>query len=139
MRAADLQKVLETLTDTLTDSFDHMAHRFAEGAEKLGDEYGHLADFSAGWKKLSRSGRRLFVEQLVKSSGLVIATSVATKAGLNLADKQQKKLRAAVLAVADLAAPAIKKGKKKAKKAKKDAEKGAEKTKKKLKKKLKKK
>lgn len=136
MRAADLQKVLETLTDTLTDSFDHMAHRFAEGAEKLGDEYGHLADFSAAWKKLSRSGRRLFVEQLVKSSGLVIATSVATKAGLNLADKQQKKLRAAVLAVADLAAPAIKKGKKKAKKA---AEKSAEKTKKKLKKKLKKK
>ena len=132
MRAADLQKVLETLTDTITDSFDHMAHRFAEGADKLGDEYGHLADFSAGWKKLSKSGRRLFVEQLVKSSGLVIATSVATKAGLNLADKQQKKLRAAVLAVADLAAPALKKAKKKAKKA---SDKGAKKLKKKLKKK----
>ena len=132
MRAADLQKVLETLTDTITDSFDHMAHRFAEGADKLGDEYGHLADFSAGWKKLSKSGRRLFVEQLVKSSGLVIATSVATKAGLNLADKQQKKLRAAVLAVADLAAPALKKAKKKAKKA---SDKGEKKLKKKLKKK----
>jgi hypothetical protein len=132
MRAADLQKVLEKLTDTITESFDHMAHRFAEGADKLGDEYGHLADFSAGWKKLSKSGRRLFVEQLVKSSGLVIATSVATKAGLNLADKQQKKLRAAVLAVADLAAPAIKKAKKKAKKS---ADKGAKKMKKKLKKK----
>ena len=132
MRAADLQKVLETLTDTITDSFDHMAHRFAEGADKLGDEYGHLADFSAGWKKLSKSGRRLFVEQLVKSSGLIIATSVATKAGLNLADKQQKKLRAAVLAVADLAAPALKKAKKKAKKA---SDKGEKKLKKKLKKK----
>ena len=132
MRAADLQKVLETLTDTITDSFDHMAHRFAEGADKLGDEYGHLADFSAGWKKLSKSGRRLFVEQLVKSSGLVIATSVATKAGLNLADKQQKKLRAAVLAVADLAAPALKKAKKRAKKA---SDKGEKKLKKKLKKK----
>jgi hypothetical protein len=132
MRAADLQKVLETLTDTITESFDHMAHKFAEGADKLGDEYGHLADFSAGWKKLSKSGRRLFVEQLVKSSGLVIATSVATKAGLNLADKQQKKLRAAVLAVADLAAPALKKAKKKAKKA---SDKGEKKLKKKLKKK----
>jgi hypothetical protein len=132
MRAADLQKVLETLTETITDSFDHMAHRFAESAEKLGDEYEYLADFSAGWKKLSKSGRRLFVEQLVKSSGLVIATSVATKAGLNLADKQQKKLRAAVLAVADLAAPALKKAKKKAKK---NADKGAKKLKKKLKKK----
>ena len=132
MRAADLHKVLETLTDTISDSFDHMAHRFAEGADKLGDDYGHLADFSAGWKKLSKSGRRLFVEQLVKSSGLVIATSVATKAGLNLADKQQKKLRAAVLAVADLAAPAMKKAKKEAKKT---TDKGAKKLKKKLKKK----
>lgn len=132
MRAADLQKVLETLSDTITDSFDHMAHRFAEGADKLGDEYGHLADFSAGWKKLSKGGRRLFVEQLLKSSGLVIATSVATKAGLNLADKQQKKLRAAVLAVADLAAPALKKAKRKAKKA---SDKSAKKLKKKLKKK----
>jgi len=132
MRAADLHKVLETLTDTISDSFDHMAHRFAEGADKLGDDYGHLADFSAGWKKLSKSGRRLFVEQLVKSSGLVIATSVATKAGLNLADKQQKKLRAAVLAVADLAAPAMKKAKKRAKKT---TDKGAKKLKKKLKKK----
>ena len=135
MRAADLQKVLETLNETVTDSFDHMADRFAESAEKLGDEYGHLADFSAGWKKLSRSGRRLFVEELVKSSGLVIATSVATKAGLNLAEKQQKKLRAAVLAVADLAAPAVKKAKKKAEKKAKKAEKSAKKLKKKLKKK----
>ena len=135
MRAADLQKVLETLTDTMTDSFDHMAHRFAESTDELGDEYEHLAEFSAGWKKLSKSGRRLFVEQLVKSSGLVIATSVATKAGLNLADKQQKKLRAAVLAVADLAAPAIKKAKKKAKDKAKKTDKGAKKLKKKLKKK----
>jgi hypothetical protein len=132
MRTADLQKILETLQDTVTESLDHMAHRFAEGAEKLGDDYGHLADFSAGWKKLSRSGRRLFVEQLLKSSGLVIATSVATKAGLNLADKQQKKMRSAVLALADLVQPTLKKAKKKGKKS-------ADKTAKKLKKKLKKK
>ena len=139
MRAADLQKVLETLNETVTDSFDHMADRFAESAEKLGDEYGHLADFSAGWKKLSRSGRRLFVEQLVKSSGLVIAGSIATRAGLNLADKQQKKLRSAVLAVAELVAPAVKKATKKAEKKAKEAKKASEKGAKKLKKKLKKK
>jgi hypothetical protein len=134
MRVADLQKLLETLHDTVADSFDHLAHRVTESAEKLGDDYAYLADFSAGWKKLSKKGRKLFVEQLLKSSGLVIATSVATRAGLNLADKQQKKVRNALLAVAALAQPALKEVEKKGKKGKKSAEKAAKKMKKKLKK-----
>ena len=103
-------------------------------ADKLGDEYGHLADFSAGWKKLSKGGRRLFVEQLLKSSGLVIATSVATKAGLNLADKQQEKVRGALLAAAALVQPALKEVRKKGKEKKKSTGKAAKKGKKKLKK-----
>lgn len=134
MRVADLQKFLETLHDTVADSLDHMAHRFTESAEKLGDDYAHLADFSAGWKKLSKSGRKLFVQQLLQSSGLVIAASVATKAGLNLADKQQEKVRGALLAAAALVQPALKEVRKKGKEKKKSAGKAAKKGKKKLKK-----
>ena len=123
MRAADLQKVLETILDTATDAFDHMARRFTDAAENLGDEYTHLAEFSAGWAKLSKKGRKVFVEQLLKSSGLVIASTLATKAGLKFADKQQKQIRNVVLMVADFVKPAAEKARKKVKKAGKRAKK----------------
>lgn len=122
MRAADLQKVLETLHDTVADSFDHMAGRFEEGVEALGEEYAHLAEFAAGWAKLSKTSRRRFVEQLLKSSALVLASVVATKVGLKIAANHQKQLRKILLGVADLIRPvrkATKKGKKAAWKAKK--------------------
>jgi len=105
MRASDLQKVLETLHDTMADSFDHLAGRFEEGVEDLGDEYEHLLEFASRWSKLSKSHRRRFVEQLLKSAGLVLASVVATKVGLNIASKHQKQLRKILLGVADLIGP----------------------------------
>ena len=130
MKAADVQKVLAAIQDLAADSFDHMAARFADGVEKLGDEYAHLADFSASWNKLSKGARRLVVEQLLKSSGLVMAGTVATKAGLKVAGKTQKQIRNVILNVADLVEPTGKKAKKKAKKLKKDGGKKAKKLKK---------
>jgi len=119
MKASDFQNVLDTLHDAATESFDHMSRRFRDAAEKTGDEYEHLAEFSAGWSKLSKKGRKVFVEQLLKSIGLVIAGSLATKAGLKLAGKKQKLIRNVVLMAADYVTPAVEKAKKKGKKAKK--------------------
>ena len=130
MKAADIQKVLGAVQDTTADALDHMAHRFKDAAEKLGDDYTHLSEFAAAWSKLSKNARKLFVEQLLKSTGLVLASAAATKAGLSLAGKTQKKIRKVVLTAADMVDPAGKVAGKKAKKLK-------DKVKKKAKKKLK--
>lgn len=131
MKGIELQKILETVGDVTADALDHLAKRFANRAEKFGDEYSHLAEFGAGWQKLSKKGRRLFAEQFLKSSALVIAGTLATKAALAAAGRKQKQVRAVVLTVADMIEPtakklgenAKKKTKKRARKAKKRLEK----------------
>ena len=115
MKAADIQKVLVRIEHTTAEALDHMASRFANAAEKLGDDYAHLADFSAGWAKLSKNGRKLFVEQFLKSTGLVLASAAATKAGLTVAGKTQKQLRKVILSAADMIEPVAKKSKTKEK------------------------
>lgn len=130
MKAKDVQKVLSTIQETVTDSLDHMADRFSKGADKLGEEFEHLADFSGAWKKLPREARALFVEQFLRSSALVVAGNVAAKAGLKLAKNSQRDVRKLLLDVADFIEPMAKKslkaGKAKAKKAKKRVKKAME-------------
>lgn len=135
MKASELQKVLGFLHDTASDAFDHLASRLTATAEELGEEFAELAEFAASWSKLKKASRKLFVEQLLKSSGLVIASSLATKAGLSAAGKTQKQLRKALLTIADVVEPAGKRTAKKIKKIKKAGKKTAGKAKKKLKKK----
>ena len=119
MKTADIQKVLGAVQDTAAEALDHMAKRFTDAAEKFGDDYSHISDFSKSWSKLSKNARKLFVEQLLKSTGLVLASAAATKAGLHFAGKTQRKIRKVVLNVADMVEPAGKKAKKVKSKAKK--------------------
>ena len=123
MKAADIQNVLVRVEQTAAEALDHMSSRFADAAEKLGDDYAHLADFSKGWAKLSKKGRKLFVEQLLKSTGLVLASAAATKAGLTVAGKTQKQIRKVILSAADVIEPVAKRSKKKLKKKLKDVKK----------------
>lgn len=123
MKPSDVQKILGRIHDTVGDALDHMAHRFSDAAETLGGDYAHLADFSASWGKLSKGSRAIFVEQFLKSAGLVIAGTLAARAGIKVAQRSQRDLRNMILNVADLIEPVAKKtakgGKKKLKKAKK--------------------
>ncbi len=123
MRVTDVQKFLKGLNETIFEAVDHFADRFEKGAEKLGEEYLPLAEFAGSWKKLSKDGRKLFVEQLLKSAGLVVASSVATKAGIKTAWKNQKQVQNVLLMVADFIAPAATKAKKTAKETKKKVKK----------------
>jgi hypothetical protein len=129
MKARDVQKILRSIDDTVTEAIDHLAERFGDAADSLGHEYAHLADFSRQWKGLKKDVRRLFAEQLVRSAGLVMAGSLATKAGLKFAGKSQKEIRKVILTAAaflgPIAASAGGKARKKAKKAKKRLEKAA--------------
>ena len=127
MKARDVQKVLAAIAETIGGSLDHMAGRFAKGADELGEEFEHLAGFSKAWTKLPDEARTLFVQQFLKSSALVLAGNVAAKAGLKLAKSSRKDISKALLVVADFVEPVAKKslaaGKAKAKKAKKKLEK----------------
>lgn len=122
MRVADVQKFLKGLNETIFDTVDHFAERF-EKADKLGDKYLPLAEFAGSWKKLSKDSRQLFIEQLLRSAGLVVASSVATKAGIKTAWKNQKQVQNLLLMVADFIAPAVTKAKKTSKDTKKKAKK----------------
>jgi hypothetical protein len=121
MRASDFGKIIALVQDIAGDALDHLADRFSEEAA---DDLKHVAEFAKGWKKLSRNARQLFVEQLIKSAGLVIASALATKAGMKVAWKNHKKLRKVLLTAADAIEPMAKRATKKAlKKAKKKAKK----------------
>ena len=128
MKATDARKVFSLLKGITADSFDRVAEQLADAADKLGDEYAGIADFAKSWGKLSKKARRLFVEELIKSHGLIIAGTVATKAGIKLAKENQKQLRNLLFFVADMIQPSDKTKKK----IKKKAKKAAKKTKKKI-------
>ncbi|HVS31008.1 MAG TPA: hypothetical protein VMS98_06090 [Thermoanaerobaculia bacterium] len=113
MRAIDIGKVLALVHDTLGDSLDHLSDRFS-GEES--DDLKHVAEFAKSWKKLSANARKTFVQQLVKSTGLVIATALATKAGMKVAWKNHKKIRRVLLAAADAIEPVAKRPRKNVKK-----------------------
>ena len=123
MRASDFGKIIALVQDVAGDALDHLADRFAEEAT---DDLKHVADFAKSWKKLSKNARHVFAEQLVKSGGLVIASALATKAGMKVAWANHKKLRKLLLTAAEAIEPmatkatkkALKKAKKKAKKVK---------------------
>lgn len=114
MKAADLQRAFETLHDTFAGAFDHLAEQVETTAESLGDEGRDLMEFAAGWTKLSKTGRRLLIEQLMKSTGLVLAGAVATKAGVRIASKKQKLVRNVLLSIVELIGPLARETRKKA-------------------------
>src|SRR5688500_10460884 len=87
MKTRDIQKILSLLHDVASSALDHVADQLADGAAELGDELSDLTDLGKSWKKLSKAARSAFIEQLLKSAALVIATTVATRLGVSMAGK----------------------------------------------------
>jgi hypothetical protein len=116
MQVRDLQKVLGAIRDTVSATMDHLGDRLSDEASELADDLAPLRDFAKGWKKMGKASRRAFVDQFLKSAGLVAASAAATKLGLDLAVKNQKQLRKVMLGVADLIGPLEVKAKKRKKK-----------------------
>jgi polyhydroxyalkanoate synthesis regulator phasin len=120
MNGKQLKRGMEAMHDVISETFDHLASKFEGKADKLGEEFAHLVDFSTSWGKMSKRHRKVFVEELLKAAGIITVTALATKVGIDIAGKKQKHLRKAVIGAAGLITPMMDLvGKSKSKKAKK--------------------
>ncbi len=139
MKAKNVERFFAQLGDVLADAFDHLAKRLATKGADFGDELEELGDLASKWTSLSKGARTRFTGELLKSAGLVTASAAATRVGIKVAKKSQKRIRKVLLTAADVIEPmgraAGSKIKMSAKELKKTAKKAKDKAKKKAKKK----